>query len=470
MGLNDMFISTDQVNRSVAGTRRNPAIFKKMVINNLAIRTVMSEFDAIVVGGGPAGSAAAIKLAKDNANVLLVERGDPPGSKNVSGGVLWGKGLSVFADDWEKTAPLERYLETKSVAFLTEKSKINVDFSTKGFEEDKTGYTVLRAKLDPWLVRKAREAGAMVTTGVTVDRLAFNDGKVIGVEQDGDVITADAVILAEGANPRVAIESGLREPLKDHDVAIGVKEVIKLPEKTINERFNLRGKGGFACEYVLAFLQDGVEAGGFLYTNKDSISIGAVISMKHLRESNQVYSYDIMDQFANHPYIAPLLEDGRVDEYSAHLVQEGGLASIPRLYGDGFMIAGDAAGFSFSNGLVLQGMNYAISSGVAAAEALIEAKAKGNYSAQTLSSYQEKLENSYVMKDMRTFRGIEGVTWSSMVHKKLPSMLENVMLGLFREEGKPKKHVMQLMLDSLTSSKVKSKDLLLEGYRMLRRM
>lgn len=430
----------------------------------------MSEFDAIVVGGGPAGASAAIKLAQNNVNVLLVERGDPPGSKNVSGGVLWGNGLGELSEDWEKTAPLERYLETKSVAFLTEKSKINIDFSTKNFEEKKTGYTVLRAKLDPWLVKKAKDSGAMVVTGVTVDRLSKKDGKVVGVIQDGDEITADSVILAEGANPRVAIESGLREPLKDHDIAIGVKEVIKLPEKTINERFNLRGKAGFACEYVLGYLKDGVEAGGFLYTNKDSISIGAVISMKHLRESNKVYSFDIMDEFANHPFIAPLIEDGRVDEYSAHLVQEGGLSSIPKLYGDGYMIAGDAAGFSFSNGLVLQGMNYAISSGISAAEAFMEAKNKGNYSSSSLSRYQQKLEDSYVMKDMRTFKGIENVTWSKMVHRTFPSMLENVMMGLFSEEGKPKKHMMQLLLDSMSASKMKSRDMLLEGYRMLRRM
>lgn len=430
----------------------------------------MSEFDAIVVGGGPAGASAAIKLAQNNVNVLLVERGDPPGSKNVSGGVLWGDGLGQLSDDWEKTAPLERFVETKSVAFLTEKSKIGIDFGTKNFEEKKTGYTVLRAKLDPWLVRKAREAGAVVATGVTIDKLAMKDGRVIGVEQDGDVITADTVILAEGANPRVAIASGLREPMKDHDVAIGVKEVIKLPEKTINERFNLRGKAGYACEYVLGFLKDGVEAGGFLYTNKDSISIGAVISMKHLRQSNQVYSFDIMDEFVKHPFIAPLLEDGRVDEYSAHLVQEGGLSSIPKLFGDGYMITGDAAGFSFSNGLVLQGMNYAISSGIAAAEAFIEAKQNGDFSSASLSRYQQKLEDSYVLKDMRTFKGIEEVTWSKTVHKTIPALLENIMMGIFQEEGKPKKHIMKLMLDSMSTSKTKSRDMLLETYRLMRRM
>ena len=430
----------------------------------------MSEFDVIVVGAGPAGASAAIRLASKQQNVLLVERSDPPGSKNVSGGVLWGNNLGEVVPEWEKSAPLERYVDTKSVAFLTEKSKISIDFSTKKFEENKTGYTVLRTKFDQWLSKKAKDAGAMVVSGVTIDKLVFDGDRVIGVEQDGDTITADTVILAEGANPRVAIDSGIREPLKDEDVAIGVKEVIKLPEKTINERFNLRGKAGFACEYVLGYIKDGVEAGGFLYTNKDSISIGAVISMKHLRKSNKVYSFDIMDEFAEHPYIAPLLEDGKVEEYSAHLVQEGGFKSIPKLFGNGYMIAGDGAGFSFSNGLVLQGMNYAISSGIMAADTFIDAKEKGTFSADSLSGYRKKLEDSYVMKDMRTFNGIGDVTWSPYVHKEVPNMLENVMMGMFFEDGKPKKHLMKLLMDSMSTSGMKTSDMLVQAYRMMRRM
>ncbi len=430
----------------------------------------MSEFDAIVVGGGPAGTSAAIRLASSKLSVLLVEKADPPGSKNVSGGVLWGNSLSGVIPDWEKTAPVERYVKSKGVGFLTEDSSIDIDFRSKKFESTRTGYTVLRTKLDQYLVKKAKDSGATVVTGVTVDKLSFEKGKVVGVEQDGDIITADSVILAEGANPRVAIDSGIRSPLGDKDVAIGVKEVIKLPEKTINERFNLKEKEGFAGEYVLGFLKGGVRAGGFLYTNKDSLSIGVVISMKHLRENNKTYSYDIIEQFTQHPSIAPLLEEGKVDEYSAHMVQEGGLGSIPKLYGDGYMIAGDAAGFSFSNGLILQGMNYAISSGIAAADTIIEAKNSNGITANSFAKYQEKLMDSYVLKDMHTFKGIGDVTWGKLVHEQMPGLLESVLLGLFMETGEPKKHVSQLLKDAMKNSGLKSSKLLLEGYRMLRRM
>ena len=430
----------------------------------------MSEFDAIVIGAGPAGASAAIRLASSKKNVLLVEKSDPPGSKNVSGGVLWGNGLSSIIPDWEKGAPVERFVDTKSVAFLTQDSKIGIDFSSKKLQQKKTGYTVLRAKLDQWLARKAKEAGAMVINGVTVEKLHMENGKVTGVEQGGDVITSDAVILCEGANPRVAIDSGLHKRLSDRDVAIGVKEVISLPEATINERFHLKSGAGFACEYVLGYLQNGVEAGGFLYTNKDSISVGIVVSMSHLRENDATHSFDIIESFTGHPYIAPLLEGGNMQEYSAHLVQEGCIGSMPKLYGNGYMIAGDSAGFSFSNGLVLQGMNYAIDSGIIAADTFIEASKGMDYSENALKLYQDRLESSYVMKDMRTFKGIENVTWSPFVHKKVPAMLESLMLNLFMEEGKPKKHMTGMLLDAMSENGMLKASSIIDAYRMMRRM
>lgn len=430
----------------------------------------MSEFDVIVVGGGPAGSSAAMKLASAGHNVLLVEKSDPPGSKNVSGGVLWGNDLAAVVPDWQKTAPVERYVKSKGVGFLTKDSNIGLEFRSNLFDANKGGNMVLRAKFDQWLVKKAKDFGAMVTTGVTVDRVVFDNGRAIGVEQDGDTITSECVILAEGANPRVAIDSGLREPLSDKDVAIGVKEVIKLSENTINERFNLRGKEGFAGEYVLGFLSGGVEAGGFLYTNKDTISAGVVISMKHLRENDSTYSFDIIEQFLQHPAIAPMLEGGSIEEYSAHMVQEGGLERIPKLYGNGYMITGDAAGFSFSNGLVLQGMNYAIASGLAAADTYIEAKANSGIDETSLSAYRKRLLDSYVLKDFYNFRGIGDVTWGKLPHRALPVALENMMKGLFIDQGIPKKHMYELMAESLSKTGIKTSEAVLEGYRMMRRM
>ena len=170
-------------------------------------------------------------------------------------------------------------MERKVTSFLTQDSEISIDFKTKKFQQDKTGYSVLRTRLDGFLAKKAQQAGAMLVTGVTVDGLAMSDGRVVGVTNEGETITSDVVILAEGPNPRVSISAGLREKPNDRTVAVGVKQVYKLPENVINERFNLRGNAGFAGEYVISFLPNNVFAGGFLYTNKDTISAGVVVNL-----------------------------------------------------------------------------------------------------------------------------------------------------------------------------------------------
>lgn len=430
----------------------------------------MSEFDVIVVGAGPAGSSAAIKLAQEKANVLLVERSDPPGSKSVSGGVLWGNDLNAIIPDWEKTAPLERFVERKVTSFLTKESEISIDFKTRKFESEKTGYSVLRAKFDQFLAKKAAQEGALVVSGISVDSLAMKDGKVTGVVNEGETITGDCVILAEGPNPRVALDAGLREKPDDKSVAIGVKQVYKLSEDIINERFNLRGKSGFAGEYVLSYLEDDVFAGGFLYTNKDTISMGVVIDMETLRKSNRLHSYEIMEQFASHPYISRLVEGGQLQEYSAHFVYEGGYEDLAKPYGNGYMIAGDAAGFSFSNGMILQGMNYAISSGIMAGETAVEANKAKDYSEKSLVKYSEKLNNSPNVLDKKNFKGMNKVVWSSLIHRALPEMLESSLSMMLRETGEPKKHLSEILIRSLASSGMSKTELMLQGYRMLRRM
>jgi len=101
--------------------------------------------------------------------------------------------------------------------------------------------------------------------------------------------------------------------------------------------------------------------------------------MERLRENGVTHTYDIIEQFKEHPSIAPLIDGGTVAEYGAHMIPEGGLEMVPKLFGDGYMIVGDSAGFGFSNGLVLQGMNYAFLSGILAGEAAVEAKSRNDF-------------------------------------------------------------------------------------------
>ncbi len=403
----------------------------------------MSEFDAIVVGAGNAGSAAAYVMAKSGLNVLLVDRGDPPGTKNLSGGVLWGNDLAQIIPNWAKEAPIERYITNKKIGFLTEESSTYIDFRTKFFEKEKVAYSLLRAKFDPWFAKKAREAGALVIPGITVEKLVFKDKKVIGIEQGGDVITGDVVLLADGINSRLSIEAGIRRPMRDEDVSIGIKEIIKLSSQKIEDRFNLKNGEGTAIEYLLGFAKD-LRAAGFLYTNKDSISLGVVIPLEALRKRGDFQAYDLIEIFKEHPSIEPLIDGGKPAEYGAHLIPESGLDLAERIYGDGYLLLGDAAGFAFSNGLVLQGMNYAIVSGIKAAETVIEAKKKNNFSSSMLSLYETKLNETYVLKDMRRFRSIRKVLTDPYLYEVFPTLLERTLLEIYWERGLPKKKVSEI--------------------------
>ncbi len=429
----------------------------------------MSDYDAIVVGAGNAGSAAAITMASKGLSVLLVDRSDPPGTKNLSGGVLWGNDLAKILPKWQSEAPLERFIQDKKIGFLTEKSSIIIDFKTKIFEENKVGHTVLRSKFDPWLAKKAKEAGATVIPGITVESLVKKDGKIIGVEESGDVVTSNVVILAEGINPRLAIEAGLRPPLQDWEVSVGVKEIIKLSPQKIEDRFNLSSTSGLASEYIMGNLGE-LNAGAFFYTNKDSISLGIVAPMERLRENGVTHTYDIIEQFKEHPSIAPLIDGGTVAEYGAHMIPEGGLEMVPQLFGDGYMIVGDSAGFGFSNGLVLQGMNYAFLSGILAGEAAVEAKSRNDFSSSSLSTYKRKLDNSYVLKDLRTFKDIRKVTNNKSMYTTYPKMLESILLEMLWERGQPKKKVREILGSCAADLNVGKLKTATDFYYMYRRM
>jgi len=429
----------------------------------------MPDYDAIVVGAGNAGSAAAIAMASKGLNVLLVDRSDPPGAKNLSGGVLWGNDLARVLPKWQSEAPLERYIKNKKIGFLTEKSSIIIDFKTEIFEENKVGFTVLRSKFDPWLAKKAKEAGALVIPGITVEALAKKDGKVIGIEESGDIITSNVVILAEGVNPRLSIEAGLRPPLSDWEVAVGVKEIIKLSPQKIEDRFNLSSNSGVASEYIVGIFGE-LNIGAFLYTNKDTISLGIVSPMEQLRENGMTHTYDIIERFKEHPSIAPLIEGGTVVEYGAHLIPEGGIQMVPKLYGDGYLIAGDAAGFAFSNGLVLQGMNYAILSGILAGETAVEAKKSGNFSESSLANYRRKLEDTYVLKDLKTFKDIRKVTGNKNMYKTYPKMLESLLLEMLWERGQPKKKIREILSSCAADLNMSRLKTVTDFYYMYRRM
>ena len=348
------------------------------------------DFDVIVVGAGMAGSSAAIRLAQGGSNVLLLERGAEPGSKNLSGGVLWGHDLDRILPNWRHEMPVERHLVRKRFGFLTAESAVSFDLEDAGWrKEPYVAHTVLRARTDAWLAKKAEEAGATVVSSVPVERLNWEGRRVHGIVQGGETMTAAVTILADGANSRLSLGTPIRPDtrLSGEATELGMKEVYRLDPSVIQDRFGVGPGEGHAEEWVAGIFPPGVMGGGFLYTNRDTLSVGLILNIQSLFGKG-VYSHDLMEQFKLHPTIASRLRGGELVEYGAKLISSGWASRPAAFHGDGWMVAGDAAGFVFSNGLTIQGMNYAVATGLEAAETALAAKKAGSSSAAQLAEYR----------------------------------------------------------------------------------
>ena len=329
-----------------------------------------ADFDAIVVGAGPAGSVAAYSLAVAGLNVLMIERGTAPGSKNVTGGRLYAHALERVIPGFAGEAPLERLVTRETITFLTDESAVSVDVASDKLLKTPS-YTVLRAEFDAWLAARAEAAGATLVTSIRADEPILEGGKVVGVRCGEDSMGASVVIAADGANSLIARKAGLRRELDPSEMATGVKCVLELPRGVIEERFNLDEGGGAAHLYV-GECTKGMPGGGFLYTNKESLSIGLVVQAAAVARSPHRL-VDLVEDFRLHPRLGALVKDGRLVEYSAHLIPEAGLAGMASPVADGLLVVGDAAGLVLNTGYTLRGMDFAMASGAAAAEAVIEA-------------------------------------------------------------------------------------------------
>jgi len=404
---------------------------------------VKHKFDVIVVGAGPAGATAAMVLAKSGLEVLLLERGKYPGEKNMFGGALFGRVLNDLVPNYWEEAPVERYITRKVITMLSADSSFSFDFKTTKFgEAPYNGFSVNRSRFDRWYAQKAVEAGALLVTETVVDDLLWVDGRVAGVRtrRDQGEVYADVVIAADGVNSLLAQKAKLRKNFLPNHVTVGVKEVIQLPKATIESRFNLSGAEGVSNEF-LGGLPGGMQGGGFIYTNKESLSVGVVAQFPTMH-AQRVPIYEALEQFKSHPSVQALLKDGVVKEYSAHMIPEGGLEMMPKLYTGGMLIAGDAAGFVLANGLYLEGVNFAIASGIAAAQTVVAAKEKGDYSSGSMQHYQQILEESFLLKDLRKYKHALTFIENPRLHTTYPDLICQLAEKLFTVDGRSHQKIM----------------------------
>lgn len=399
----------------------------------------------IVIGAGLAGSAAAYRLAKAGVEVIVVDRGSEPGAKNMTGGRLYTHALDKLMPDGWTDAPLEREVTREIMMMMTAEDSMAIDSAFPSSMSQKS-YTVLRGKFDAWLAAKAEEAGAMMLPGSTVDGLMIRDGKVCGIKTGEEELEADLVLSAEGVNALVAERAGLIKPVNAKDIAVGLKYVYQFTEEAINHRFNTESGKGTAMLCAGA-CSKGVSGGAFLYTNKESISVGLVVDTVGWKKSNLPLA-DIAEEFKQHPAIARYIEGGELIEYSAHLIPEGGLSSLPQLFTDGFLLTGDAAGLVVNRGFTVRGMDYAILSGIAAAETAIEAIEANNYSKIFLKKYEDKLQE-VVLKDLKTSKNSHDyIGHTQHMFTTYPELATGLMKNLYSVDGNPSKSVLSIIKES----------------------
>jgi electron transfer flavoprotein-quinone oxidoreductase len=430
----------------------------------------LDSFNVIVIGGGLAGLSAAYTLAKSGIGVLVVERGDYSGAKNVTGGRLYLNPVrSLLPDIWEQ-APLERFVTKECIVMMGDKSAVSMELSSGKFaQKPYHSYTILRAKFDQWLAEKVMEAGGMVIPKNRVDDLILDGNKVRGIIAGEDKFPANVVLAADGVMSQVAEKAGLRQRHKPVDYAVAIKEVIELSSQTIEQRFNLEPGEGAARMYAGAITQ-GMFGGGFLYTNLNSISLGLVVRIKDLIEKKPaVEAPQLFEDFKQRSEIKGLIAGGETIEYSAHVIPEAGMSGVSRLYGDGILVAGDAAGLALNTGITVRGMEFAIASGVIAARAIITATAKNDFSSQSLSEYERLLKESFVLKDMETFKNAPHFLDNPRLMGLYPQFACDILEKLMFINDQPKKRLVGTAVTEVRK-RLKITQLLKDGYNAFRSM
>ena len=408
----------------------------------------MEKFDAIVVGAGPAGLSAACTLADSGLNVIVIERGDYPGAKNVMGGILYSEPTAQIFPEFWKEAPLERPITEENYWFLTGESVTKFGHRNQKFaQEPYNAFSVFRAHFDKWMGQKLKEKGGLLICETVVEDIIEKDGKVVGVRcgrAQGDIY-ADVVIVAEGVNSMLTQKALKMQKMnmKEDYLAVAVKEVIYLDEEKIEDRFALEKGFGAAIE-VIGESTKGMVGTGFIYTNKESISIGTGALMSQLIKS-KMSPNDLLESFKNNPIVKPLIRGGETKEYAGHMIPEGGDKAIPKLYGNGVLVAGDAA--QMVNGLHREGSNMAMISGKIAAETVIAASSKGDFSERELSSYQRNLENTFIIKDLKKYKNSsEYFDHNPELFALYPELVSDAMHTFFKVDGTSKKDVQKKMI------------------------
>ncbi len=417
----------------------------------------------VVVGAGLAGLATAYVLADAGVEVLVVERGDYPGSKNVTGGRLYLEPVRPYLPDLWDGAPFERRVVKERLTMMAPQASVTAELSSTSFKKEPPySLTVLRATFDQWLAEKVNEKGGLVVPGYKVDDLLMENGRVVGIRSSEAQVLADVVVAADGILSFIAEKAGLRKRHDPRNFAVGIKEVIELPAEKIQDRFGLQ-EGEGAAQLFFGSITEGMMGGGFLYTNRQSLSLGLVIGIHDLmakqlspgRDLARMQLHDLMEAFKARPEVQALIAGGHPVEYSAHTIPEGGLRGIPKLVADGIIVVGDAAGLALNQAVTVRGMDMALVSGVLAARAILLARDKNDFSAASLAQYEQALKDSFVYRDITTFQHMPKVLSNPRLFNEYPLVVSDLLEQIMWVGASPKEKMSSTALRTVRQKLLK---------------
>lgn len=429
------------------------------------------DFDVIVVGAGIAGCVTAYLLAGQGHSVALLERGEAAGAKNLSGGVFYSKVMEQVFPDFTAQAPLERCVTRNTVCFVNERSCVAMDYWDERLRESTNAYTVLRARLDPWLAGRCEGAGVTFLAGVRVDDLLVEKDsrgapQVVGVQAGDDVLRSRVVVAADGVNSFCATKVGLRTRPAPHQLAVGVKCVVELARDNIDERFGLVGDEGVAIAMV-GDCTRGIAGGGFLYTNKESLSVGLVLRLDDL-VARGLAATDVFTSYLEHPAVARYIAGGRVVEYGSHLVAEGGAEMIAEVAMGGLVVVGEAAGLALNTGLTVRGMDLAAGSARAAAQAIDAALSSGDTSRAGLAGYRQALAKTVVGADMRLYRRAPKLLERQRFYDAYGRLAADVLFDVYNHDLTPRRRLFATASRALKRSPLRVRNVVGDAIAVLR--
>jgi len=378
--------------------------------------------DILIIGGGPSGLSTAIHLAdilKENniqRRILLVEKGSAIGSHILSGAVIKADVFKKLLPDVDfNEIPFNAKVSSDTTVLLSEKGALKLPFHVP-YMNNKGNYTASLGQICRYLAKKAEEKGVEIYPGFSVSEILYQGGKVIGAKtidtgvdhhgkqlenfQAGTRIEASLTIFAEGTRGSLAkqliAKYDLQKDKNDQIYSLGCKELWSVPEGNIKP-----GEIYHTMGYPLNMYEFG---GGFVYgLNDNKVAVGLVVGLDY-----QDPTFDVHDAFQiwkTNPFITKILKGGKLVEYGAKTLPEGGYYSIPKLYVDGALIVGDSAGFLTMP--ALKGVHLAVTSGMLAAKTAVAALGKNDFTEDVLREYDTLIKDSVIYKDMypvRNFR------------------------------------------------------------------